>query len=121
MPALVVPNEDAVPKTYGGPGEPFLLRQVLAHDLKGMPRLPAPSSPIRPDLRLCQLESGVDRLSRYKHLLCRQAHQTVFTLELLQRPKNGHVAQAFRSRFAGAIDGTMLKLHGHALAHINSH
>ena len=34
MPALVVLNEDAVPKTYWEPGEPRLRRQVLAHDLK---------------------------------------------------------------------------------------
>ena len=35
MPALVVLNEDAVPKTYWEPGEPRLRRQVLAYDLKG--------------------------------------------------------------------------------------
>jgi len=35
MPALVVLNEDAVPKTYWEPGEPRLRRQMLAHDLKG--------------------------------------------------------------------------------------
>ena len=35
MPALVVLNEDAVPKTYWEPGEPRLRRQVLASDLKG--------------------------------------------------------------------------------------
>src|ERR1700690_3788317 len=35
MPALVVLNEDAVPKTYWEPGEPHLRRQVLASDLKG--------------------------------------------------------------------------------------
>ena len=35
MPALVVLNEDAVPKTYWDPGEPRLRRQVLASDLKG--------------------------------------------------------------------------------------
>ena len=35
MPALVVLNEDAVPKTYWEPGEPRLRRQVLANDLKG--------------------------------------------------------------------------------------
>ncbi len=35
MPALVVLNEDAVPKTYWEPGEPRLRRQTLAHDLKG--------------------------------------------------------------------------------------
>ena len=35
MPALVVLNEDAVPKTYWEPGEPRLRRQVLAGDLKG--------------------------------------------------------------------------------------
>jgi Siphovirus Gp157 len=35
MPALVVLNEDAVPKTYWDPGEPRLRRQVLACDLKG--------------------------------------------------------------------------------------
>jgi len=35
MPALVVLNEDEVPKTYWEPGEPRLRRQVLAHDLKG--------------------------------------------------------------------------------------
>jgi hypothetical protein len=35
MPALVVLNEDAVPKTYWEPGEPRLRRQVLARDLKG--------------------------------------------------------------------------------------
>jgi hypothetical protein len=34
MPALVVLNEDAVPKTYWEPGEPRLRRQVLASDLK---------------------------------------------------------------------------------------
>ena len=33
-PALVVLNEDAVPKTYWQPGEPRLRRQILAHDLK---------------------------------------------------------------------------------------
>src|ERR1700690_2172770 len=35
LPALVVLNEDAVPKTYWEPGEPRLRRQVLACDLKG--------------------------------------------------------------------------------------
>ena len=35
MPALVVLDEDAVPKTYWAPGEPRLRRQVLASDLKG--------------------------------------------------------------------------------------
>ena len=35
MPALMVLNEDAVPKTYWEPGEPRLRRQVLAQDLKG--------------------------------------------------------------------------------------
>ena len=35
LPALVVLNEDAVPKTYWDPGEPRLRRQVLASDLKG--------------------------------------------------------------------------------------
>lgn len=34
LPALVVLNEDAVPKTYWEPGEPRLRRQVLACDLK---------------------------------------------------------------------------------------
>ncbi len=34
MPALVVLDEDAVPKTYWDPGEPRLRRQILAHDLK---------------------------------------------------------------------------------------
>ena len=34
IPALVVLNEDAVPKTYWEPGEPRLRRQVLASDLK---------------------------------------------------------------------------------------
>src|SRR5664279_2703382 len=35
MPALIVLNEDAVPKTYWEPGEPRLRCQILAHDLKG--------------------------------------------------------------------------------------
>ena len=35
MPALLVLNEDAVPKTYWEPGEPRLRRQVLANDIKG--------------------------------------------------------------------------------------
>ena len=35
MPALVVLNQDAVPRTYWEPGEPRLRRQVLACDLKG--------------------------------------------------------------------------------------
>jgi hypothetical protein len=35
LPALVVLNEDAVPKTYWEPGEPRLRRQILAADLKG--------------------------------------------------------------------------------------
>lgn len=35
MPALVVLNEDAVPKTYWEPGQPRLKRQILACDLKG--------------------------------------------------------------------------------------
>ena len=35
MPALVVLNEDAVPKTYWEPGQPRLKRQILANDLKG--------------------------------------------------------------------------------------
>ena len=34
MPALMVLDEDAVPKTYWEPGEPRLRRQVLASDLK---------------------------------------------------------------------------------------
>jgi hypothetical protein len=35
IPALVVLDEDAVPKTYWEPGEPRLRRQVLASDIKG--------------------------------------------------------------------------------------
>jgi Siphovirus Gp157 len=35
LPALVVLNEDSVPKTYWEPGEPRLRRQILASDLKG--------------------------------------------------------------------------------------
>jgi sulfur carrier protein ThiS len=35
MAALVVLNEDAVPKSYWEPGEPRLRRQILASDLKG--------------------------------------------------------------------------------------
>ncbi len=35
LPALVVLNEDAVPKTYWEPGEARLRRQILASDLKG--------------------------------------------------------------------------------------
>ena len=34
IPALMVINEDAVPKIYWEPGEPRLRRQVLAYDLK---------------------------------------------------------------------------------------
>jgi hypothetical protein len=34
IPALMVLNEDAVPKTYWQPGEPRLRRQVLSYDLK---------------------------------------------------------------------------------------
>lgn len=34
IPALMVIDEDAVPKTYWEPGEPRLRRQVLANDLK---------------------------------------------------------------------------------------
>lgn len=34
IPALLVIDEDAVPKTYWEPGEPRLRRQILAHDLK---------------------------------------------------------------------------------------
>lgn len=33
-PALMVIDEDAVPKTYWEPGEPRLRRQVLTHDLR---------------------------------------------------------------------------------------
>ena len=33
-PALVVLNEDTVPKIYWQPGEPRLRRQILTHDLK---------------------------------------------------------------------------------------
>ena len=47
MPALVVLNEDAVPKTYWDPGEPRLRRQILAMISKAAPRLLAPPSPIR--------------------------------------------------------------------------
>lgn len=35
LPALVVLDEDVVPKTYWEPGEPRLRRQLLANDLKG--------------------------------------------------------------------------------------
>ena len=47
MPALVVLNEDAVPKTYWEPGEPRLRRQILASDLKGGAEIMEPPSPIR--------------------------------------------------------------------------
>ena len=43
MPALMVLNEDAVPKTYWEPGEPRLRRQVLAQDLKGGAEMPGAS------------------------------------------------------------------------------
>jgi hypothetical protein len=43
MPALMVLNEDAVPKTYWEPGEPRLRRQVLAQDLKGGAEVPGAS------------------------------------------------------------------------------
>ena len=42
-PALLVINEDAVPKTYWEPGEPRLRRQILANDLKQGEEVPGPS------------------------------------------------------------------------------
>ena len=47
MPALVVLNEDAVPKTYWEPGEPRLRRQILALDLKAGTEVAGATSPIR--------------------------------------------------------------------------
>ena len=42
-PALLVINEDAVPKTYWEPGEPRLRRQILANDLKQGEEVPGAS------------------------------------------------------------------------------
>ena len=47
LPALVVLNEDAVPKTYWEPGEPRLRRRSWRMISKAAPRLPAPPSLIR--------------------------------------------------------------------------
>ena len=47
LPALVVLNEDAVPKPYWEPGEPRLRRQIWPTISKGAPRSPAPPCPIR--------------------------------------------------------------------------
>ena len=42
-PALMVIDEDAVPKTYWEPGEPRLRRQILANDLKQGEEVPGAS------------------------------------------------------------------------------
>lgn len=42
-PALLVIDEDAVPKTYWEPGEPRLRRQILAKDLKDGEEVPGAS------------------------------------------------------------------------------
>lgn len=42
-PALLVIDEDAVPKTYWEPGEPRLRRQILAKDLKDGENVPGAS------------------------------------------------------------------------------
>jgi hypothetical protein len=42
-PALLVIDEDAVPKTYWEPGEPRLRRQILANDLKQGEEVPGAS------------------------------------------------------------------------------
>ena len=59
-------------------------------------------------LRLAELPTfPLDRLSRYEHLLWRQARQIVFTLESLQRRKRGPIRSSFpfsfRRREPGAL------------------
>ena len=59
-------------------------------------------------LRLADLPtSTLDRLSRYEHMLWRQARQIVFTLELLQRrkrqPTRSPFAFSFQPRESGAL------------------
>jgi hypothetical protein len=59
-------------------------------------------------LRLAALPTfALDRLSRYEHLLWRQARQIVFTLELLQRrkpqPSRSTFPFSFRRREPGAL------------------
>ena len=59
-------------------------------------------------LRLADLPtSALDRLSRYEHMLWRQARQIVFTLELLRRCKRAPIRStfpfSFRRREPGAL------------------
>jgi hypothetical protein len=59
-------------------------------------------------LRLADLPTSVlDRLSRYEHMLWRQARQIVFTLESLQRrkraPSRSTFPFSFRRREPGAV------------------
>ncbi len=59
-------------------------------------------------LRLADLPTrALDRLSRYEHMLWRQARQIVFTLELLRRrkrqPSRSTFPFSFRRREPGAL------------------
>jgi hypothetical protein len=59
-------------------------------------------------LRLAALPTfALDRLSRYEHLLWRQARQLVFTLETLRRhkraPRRSTFPFSFRRRDPGAL------------------
>ena len=59
-------------------------------------------------LRLADLPtSALDRLSRYEHMLWRQARQIVFTLESLRRRKRAPIRStfpfSFRRRDPGAL------------------
>src|SRR5450830_318775 len=51
-------------------------------------------------LRLAELPtSALDRLSRYEHMLWRQARQIVFTLESLRRRKREPIRSTFQFSF----------------------
>ena len=61
-------------------------------------------------LRLADLPtSALDRLSRYEHMLWRQARQIVFTLESLRRRKRAPTRSTFPFSFRRREPGSLLE------------
>jgi hypothetical protein len=98
----------AKPADLAGPNRLLLVGVALEPDTPAEQRLHSKTDIADGFLRLAALPTfALDRLSRYEHLLWRQARQLVFTLESLRRrkrqPSRSSFPFSFRRREPGAL------------------
>jgi hypothetical protein len=102
--------KDDDPPSGGAPDRLYVVTAIPPRDARGQQDIPLKTAIADRFLRLAELPTfPLDRLSRYEHLLWRQARQLVITLESLRRRQRHSNRSSFPFRFHRVASAPIVK------------